>query len=159
MPHLVILYTPNLEPKTDMTALCRALADTMLEQRDEAGQQVFPTGGTRVLAYPAAHYAVADGKREYAFVYLNLRMAAGRSEQVKKRAGEALLATTKAHFDPIFPDNHIGITLQVDEGAQAFDGKHSNIHPLFQEKTPGRSQVFSHPLGGPGEARAGGTQN
>ena len=63
MPHLVILYTPNLEPKTDMTALCRVLADTMLEQRDEAGQPVFPIGGTRVLAYPAAHYAVADGRR------------------------------------------------------------------------------------------------
>ena len=61
MPHLVILYTPNLEGKTDMTALCRALADTMIEQLDEDGKQVFPTGGTRVQAYPAAHYAMADG--------------------------------------------------------------------------------------------------
>jgi hypothetical protein len=50
---------------------------------------VFPTGGTRVLAYPAAHYAVADGKADYAFVYLNMRMAAGRSEAVKKKAGDA----------------------------------------------------------------------
>ena len=45
----------------DMSALCRSLADTMLAQRDEAGKPVFPTGGTRVLAYPAPHYAVADG--------------------------------------------------------------------------------------------------
>ena len=131
MPHLVILYTPNLEPKTDMTALCRALANTMLEQRDEAGQPVFPIGGTRVLAYPAAHFAVADGRRDYAFVYLNLRMASGRSDKVKQAAGNALLERTKAHFNPIFPDNYIGITLQVDEGAQAYDGKHSNLHPLF----------------------------
>ena len=50
MPHLVILYTPNLEAETDMTALCRALADAVLTVRDEAGAQVFPTGGTRVLA-------------------------------------------------------------------------------------------------------------
>ena len=35
--------------------------------RDEKGKQVFPTGGTRVLAYPAAHYAVADGKGDYGF--------------------------------------------------------------------------------------------
>ena len=133
MPHLVILYTPNLEARTDMTVLCRVLADTMLEQHDETGQAVFPTGGTRVLAYPAAHYAVADGKRDYAFVYLNLRMAAGRSEGVKKRAGEALLARTKAHLAPVFASSYIGITLQVDEGAQAFDGKHSNIHLLFQK--------------------------
>ena len=38
MPHLVILYTPNLEPKTDLTALCRALADAMLAVRDEGDQ-------------------------------------------------------------------------------------------------------------------------
>jgi 5-carboxymethyl-2-hydroxymuconate isomerase len=28
MPHCVILYTPNLEPKTDVGVLCRALAAT-----------------------------------------------------------------------------------------------------------------------------------
>ena len=131
MPHLVILYTPNLEPRTDMTALCRTLANTMLEQRDEAGLAVFPIGGTRVLAYPAAHYAVADGKRDYAFVYLNLRMSAGRSDLVKKNTGDALLARAKAHLGPVFAHHYIGITLQVDEGAPVFDGKHSNIHPLF----------------------------
>ena len=78
MPHLVVLYTGNLEAEAHMTALCRTLADTMLTVRDEAGKQVFPTGGTRVLAYPAAHFAVADGKSDYGFVYLNLRMQAGR---------------------------------------------------------------------------------
>ena len=141
MPHLVILYTPNLETKTDMTVLCRALADTMLAQHDESGQPVFPTGGTRVLAYPAAHYAVADagtagraagGSGEYAFIYLNLRMGAGRSEAVKKSAGEALLASARTHLAQVFARHHIGMTVQVDEGAQAYDGKHSTLHPLFQ---------------------------
>ena len=93
MPHLVILYTGNLDQPadqggTDMKVLCRALADTMLAARDEQGKQVFPTGGTRALAYPAPHFAVADdgavgrtagGDGNYAFVYLNLRMAKGRS--------------------------------------------------------------------------------
>lgn len=134
MPHLVILYTPNIEAETDMQALCRSLADTMLAQRDEADKPVYPTGGTRVLAYPAAHYAVADGKADYAFVYLNLRMAAGRSEAVKKRAGDDLLAAVRAHFAPIFDKRHIGITLQIDESpGQVYDGKHSNLHPLFNK--------------------------
>lgn len=134
MPHLVILYTPNIEPETDMSALCRTLADTMLEQRDEDGKQVYPTGGTRVLAYPAAHYAVADGKADYAFVYLNLRMAAGRSATVKKHVGDALLDQVKRHFAPIFDKRHIGITLNIDESpGQVYDGKHSNLHPLFNK--------------------------
>ena len=134
MPHLVILYTPNIEPETDMSALCRTLADTMLEQRDDEGKQVYPTGGTRVLAYPAAHYAVADGRADYAFVYLNVRMASGRSAAVQKRIGDALLAVTKKHFEPIFTKRHIGITLQIDESpGQVYDGKHSNLHPLFNK--------------------------
>ena len=132
MPHLVILYTPNLESKIDMSILCRALADTMLAQLDEAGKQVFPTGGTRVLAYPAAHYAVADGKHDYGFVYLNLRMGSGRSDAIKKEAGRALIDCARAFFDPVIDTNFFGLTLQIDEGAQVFDGKLGNLHPLFQ---------------------------
>jgi 5-carboxymethyl-2-hydroxymuconate isomerase len=134
MPHLVILYTPDLEAETDMTALCRALADTMLTIHDEAGKQVFPTGGTRVLAYPAAHYAVADGKGDYAFIYLNLRMAPGRSDAVKKRVGEGLLECAKAQLAPLLERRLIGMTLQVDESpGQVYDGKHSTLHPLFSK--------------------------
>jgi 5-carboxymethyl-2-hydroxymuconate isomerase len=131
MPHLVLLYTKNLDAETDMATLCRALADTMLSIRDEADKQVFPTGGVRVLAYPAAHSTVADGGRDYAFAYLNLRMGRGRSAEVKKRTGERLLTTARDHFEPLFAARYIGITLQIDEGPEVFDAKHSTIHPLF----------------------------
>ncbi len=134
MPHLVVLYTGNLETESDMKGLCRSLADTLLTVRDERAQPVFPTGGVRVLAYPAAHYAVADGQRDYAFVYLNLRMGRGRSEAVKQRTGEALLAAAKAHLQPLFAKRYLGITLQIDEGQEVFDGKHSTIHPLFRKE-------------------------
>ncbi len=143
MPHLVILYTGTLDARTNITLLCRNLADTMLAVRDEAGQQVFPTGGTRVLAYPAPHFAVADGgaagraaggSGDYAFVYLNLRMGRGRSTAVQQHTGDALLATTQTHFAPLFAQQqHIGITLQIDVGAEVFDAKHSSLHPLFNK--------------------------
>ena len=133
MPHLVVLYSANLETETDVTALCRRLADAMLSVRDEHGQQVYPTGGVRVFAYPASHYAVADGERDYAFVYLNLRMGRGRTEAVKQRAGETVLAAAKAHFEPLFASRYLGLTLQIDEGQEVFDAKHSTIHPLFRK--------------------------
>jgi 5-carboxymethyl-2-hydroxymuconate isomerase len=146
MPHLVILYTGNLDAPgvTDMGALCRALADTMLTVKDEAGKQVFPTGGTRVLAYPAAHFAVADGGAagraaggtgDYAFVYLNLRMGRGRSPFVHAQAGQRLEAATQAHFAPLLATRHIGITLQIDEGPEVFDAKNSSLHPLFATRS------------------------
>jgi len=132
MPHLVILYTPNIEQQAHMGRLCRQLADCMLTIKDETGAQVFPTGGTRVLAYPAAHYAVADGQRDYAFVYLNLRIGRGRSDAVKKQAGDRLLEVAKKHFAPLLDQRLLSITLQIDESpGQVYDGKHGNIHPLF----------------------------
>ena len=142
MPHLVILYTGQLDHEVNMTTLCRQLADAMLSVKDEADQQVFPTGGTRVLAYPAAHHAVADGgaagraaggNGDYAFVYLNLRMGRGRSEATQQRVGESLLAVAKTFFAPVMAQRHIGITLQIDVGPEVFDAKHSNLHPLFNK--------------------------
>jgi 5-carboxymethyl-2-hydroxymuconate isomerase len=134
MPHLVILYTPQLDAEVQMGSVCRALADTMLAQRDDAGAQVFPTGGTRVLAYPAAHSAVADGSGDHAFIYLNLRMASGRPPAVKQRVGDALLACVKAQFEALLARRPVGITLQIDEApGQVYDGKAGNLHPLFNK--------------------------
>jgi len=122
--------------------LCRSLATTMLAARDESDAAVFPPGGTRVMAFPAAHYAVADdgsagraagGTGDYAFVYLQLRMANGRSVATNARVGDALLKTTQTHFADIFKKRHIGITLQLDEGVPVYDAKHSNLHPLFNK--------------------------
>jgi 5-carboxymethyl-2-hydroxymuconate isomerase len=131
MPHLALLYTPNLETELDMSGLCRSLADAMLTVRDESGAQVFPTGGTRVLAYPAAHFAVADGSGDFAFCWLHLRMGRGRSEATQQAAGQAVLEAARARFAPVLERRRVGLTLQVDVGAEVFDAKFGNLHPLF----------------------------
>ena len=102
--------------------------------RESGGDRSGVTGGTRVLAYPAAHFAVADGKADYGFIYLNVRMATGRSSATIKRAGDALLAGARAHFGTLFERKAVGMTLQIDESpGQAYDGKHSSLHPLFNK--------------------------
>lgn len=142
MPHLVILYTGNLEAEADLSTLCRSLADAMLAQRDETGKAVFPPGGVRVLAYPATHWAVADGGEagraaggsgDYGFVYLNLRMGRGRSAAVHQSVGQALTECARAHFQALLESRHLGITLQIDEGPEVFDAKTSSLHPLFNK--------------------------
>ncbi len=154
MPHLVILYTSNLDKPIDqggveMGKLCRALADTMIAQQDESNKPVFPKGGVRVLAYPATHFAVADGGQNggpagsaagftgsnagYAFVYLNLRMGRGRSAQVHANVGKSLEACVKDFFVEQLANRPIGLTLQIDEGPEVFDAKNSSLHPLFNK--------------------------
>lgn len=134
MPHLVMLYTPQLDKLCDMDRLCRGLADAMLSVRDEAGAQVFPTGGTRVLAYRSDHHAISDGSGDHAFMYFNLRMARGRSAAVHQAVGEALAAVVREQMAPVLAQHPVGLTLQVDEGPEVFDAKLGNLHPLFAKK-------------------------
>ena len=134
MPHLVLLYTGQLDAETDIGALCRTLADTMLALKDDDGTPVFPIGGTRVLAYPAPHFAVADGAHDCAFVVLNLRMGRGRSDATQQRAGAALADCARAHFDALLASRPVGITLQVDVGTEVFDARLGNLHSLFSKR-------------------------
>ena len=134
MPHVVIQYSANLEPLVDIHGLCKEFAIALVAMKAEDGKALFPIGGTRVLAYPAQHYAVADAKGDYAFCYINLRIAAGRSEAMKKTTGDSLLALAQARFATAFEKHPVGVTLQIDEAAgQVYDAKHSNLHPLFAQ--------------------------
>ena len=135
MPHLVILYTPQLDAEVDVPRLCRTLADTLLGVKDESGAPVFPTGGTRVLAYPAAHSAVADGSGDHAFMYFNVRMAKGRGAAVHQAVGNALAAAIREQLAPLLAARPVGLTLQVDEGHEVFDAKLGNLHALFAART------------------------
>ena len=127
MPHLDIQYTANLEADADMTGLCRTLTATLVGLRNDAGEPVFPLIGTRVMAWPAAHYAVADGAPDRAFIYLLLRIKPGRSDAIEKKAGDALLAAALAHLKPVFAQHAVGLTLEVDEGAHIYEGKQNNL--------------------------------
>lgn len=141
MPHIVVLYTANLEAEGRLPALCRGLADTLLAQRDEDGKPVFPIGGTRVFAMASTHHAVSDGgvagraageSGDYGFVYVNLRMGRGRSDAVRKTAGDALVAVARSHFAELFRTRRVGLTVQIDEApGQVYDGKAGNLHDLF----------------------------
>jgi 5-carboxymethyl-2-hydroxymuconate isomerase len=133
VPHLTILYTPNIEAQADMPALCRKLAAAMQTVHDEAGKPVFPVGGIRVLAYPATHYAVADSSGDFGFCYLNVRMGRGRSASTQQAAGQVLTDCARAHFAPLLAARSVGLTLQVDEGPEVFDAKFGNLHPLFNK--------------------------
>ena len=128
MPHLNIQYTANLDALTDMGKLCNTLAATLVALRGEDGvAPLFPVAGTRVMAWPAPHFAVADGQPGRAFIYMKLLITPGRSEALKKRAGDALLAAASAHLDPVFAQHAVGLTLHVDEAARAYEGKRNNL--------------------------------
>ena len=131
MPQLLILHTPQLDSAADIGGLCSRMAAAMRGCRDESGQAVFPTGGIRVLAYPAANAAVGDGTAGLGFIYLNLRIGRGRSALVQQQVGKALSASVREHLAPLLQRQRVGVTLQIDEGPEVFDAKLGNLHSYF----------------------------
>ncbi|MEO8386879.1 5-carboxymethyl-2-hydroxymuconate isomerase [Polaromonas sp.] len=128
MPHFTLHYTANLNAHTDMGHLCQKLAATLVALRtDDDVTPLFPVAGTRVMAWPAPHFAVADGQPDRAFIYLNLLITPGRSEAMRKRAGDAVLACASTHLDAVFARHAVGMTLQIDEGAPVYEGKRNNL--------------------------------
>ena len=70
---------------------------------------------------------MSDGQPDRAFIYMNLRIKQGRSDAIKKKAGDAVLAAALAYLDPVFAKHALGLTLEVDEGAHIYEGKRNNL--------------------------------
>ncbi|RFP11334.1 MULTISPECIES: 5-carboxymethyl-2-hydroxymuconate Delta-isomerase [unclassified Duganella] len=126
MPHLKIEYTANLDALADIGELCKTLSHTLVTLKDSGGTLVFPLLGTRVLAYPAAQYAVADGEQGRAFVYMNMRITPGRSEELVTAVGDAVLAAARAHLAPVLYKLPVRLTLHIDATPPAYEGKFSS---------------------------------
>lgn len=127
MPHLRIEYTANLDPALRVADLCEHLRAALLGTLDDEGTPVFPVTGTRVLAFAAQHFAVADGAPDRAFVWLQLRINPGRSAALKKRVGDTLMTAIEAWFAPVAAEHPLGLRLQIDEGMEIYDGKLNNL--------------------------------
>ncbi|MCR9127173.1 MAG: 5-carboxymethyl-2-hydroxymuconate Delta-isomerase [Rhodobacteraceae bacterium] len=90
MPHVMIDYSPNLEPLLDMAALCDAL-------RRAAGETgVFPMAGIRVRATACTHVSIADGAPGNGFVDISVRLRGGRSDAAKQAATQHIFAAAEA---------------------------------------------------------------
>lgn len=137
MPHLVIQHTPNID--TDVKALCRKLNKALLAVRDAEDKQVYPEGGTRVMAFAASDYSVGDGVGDYRFMFLHLRIVQGRTPEVVKQTGDKLMAAIREHVEPIFTKFPMGVTLNIEETPKqlpgpmvlAYEGFHNSLRAVF----------------------------
>ncbi|MCB4379092.1 5-carboxymethyl-2-hydroxymuconate Delta-isomerase [Synechococcus sp. MU1644] len=89
MPHIVIDYSANLDDQLDMHGLCVALKDAA------AATGVFPAAGIRVRAHAAHHSVIADGDKKHGFIDIVIRLAAGRAEDQKTLATDAVFDAAK----------------------------------------------------------------
>ena len=86
MPHFTIEYSANLDTRVDMGVVVEIVRKAAVETG------IFPLGGIRVRAIRCEHYAIADGRPDFGFLDMVLRLGEGRDLATRKKAGEHISA-------------------------------------------------------------------
>lgn len=128
MPHLTVEYTDNIEHPR-IGELLRALNGVLLARPD-----IYPVGGIRARAYCLGEYAVADSTEPNdAFVHVALKIASGRSEDVKRATGDELFQVLSDHFAQEFARRPLALSLEIGEFSEAGTWKKNNIHSRYRK--------------------------
>lgn len=127
MPHIIIDYSANLEDRLDMAALCNVLKDAA------AATGVFPPAGIRVRAHAASHVVIADGDARHGFVDIIVRIAAGRTDEAKGHATDAVFDAARAFTADLMGSAPFMLSLELQEINAALSRKASSIRDYLPE--------------------------
>lgn len=126
MPHFIAECTDNIREQANLPELFstvnNALADT----------GIFPLGGIRSRAIWLDTWQMADGKHDYAFVHMALKIGAGRSLEDRQKVGEMLFILIKEHFAQLMADRYLAISFTMEELDPVLNYKQNNVHALFK---------------------------
>jgi 5-carboxymethyl-2-hydroxymuconate isomerase len=128
LPHVVVEYSANLEGRLDFPALLKTLRDTAVDTG------IFPLGGTRVRAYRADHYLVADGHADNAFVHIVMRIGHGRDLDTRKRAAQAVFDAACGSLAALYDAGPLGISFEVQEIEPQLSFKKNNLHEYVKQR-------------------------
>jgi 5-carboxymethyl-2-hydroxymuconate isomerase len=127
MPHQIIEYSANLDAHLDMEALVETMHKAAVDI------DALPVGGIRTRAARRDLYRIADGHPDNTFINVTLRVAP-RSPDVKREAGERLFAALKDFVQPVFDEQPLSLSLEIQEIDAEFRWKHSNIRDYLAQR-------------------------
>ena len=126
MPHFTIEYSANLDSRLDMGLVCEVVRKAAVETG------IFPLGGIRVRAIRCEHYAVADGRQDYAFLDMVLRIGEGRDLKTRQQAGEHVFQALSRHLDPVFAACKFALSFDMQINDKDTSWKRNNIHDALK---------------------------
>ena len=129
MPHFTIEYSGNLDRHVDIGAVVELVRKAAVETG------IFPFGGIRVRAVRCEHYAIADGRQDYSFLDMVLRLGEGRDLATRKKAGEHIFKALSAHLDPVFANQKFALSFDMQINDKETSWKRNNIHEALKVET------------------------
>ena len=126
MPHFIAECTDNIREQAKLPELFSKVNNAL------AGTGIFPLGGIRSRAIWLDTWQMADGKHDYAFVHMTLKIGAGRSLEDRQKTGELLFALIKEHFAQLMNDRYLALSFTMEELDPVLNYRQNNIHALFK---------------------------
>ena len=129
MPHFTIEYSANLDGRLDMAEVVEVVRKAAVETG------IFPLGGIRVRAIRCEHYAIADGRHDYGFLDMVLRIGEGRDLATRQKAGEHIFRALSQHLDPVFASTRFALSFDMQINDKDTSWKRNNIHEALKAET------------------------
>ncbi|MBD2814945.1 5-carboxymethyl-2-hydroxymuconate Delta-isomerase [Xenorhabdus sp. Flor] len=126
MPHFYAECTENIRKEANLTELFSKVNQSL------ADSGIFPLGGIRSRAIWLDTWQMADGKQDYAFVHMTLKIGAGRSLEDRQKVGEMLFSLIKTHFADLMAQRYLGLSFTMEELDPILNYKSNNVHKLFK---------------------------
>jgi len=126
MPHFIAECTDNIRDQADLPGLFAKVNEAL------AATGIFPLGGIRSRAHWLDTWQMADGKHDYAFVHMTLKIGAGRSLESRQQVGEMLFTLIKDHFAGLMDARYLALSFESDELHPTLNFKQNNVHALFK---------------------------
>jgi 5-carboxymethyl-2-hydroxymuconate isomerase len=129
MPHFIAEYSANLEGDVDFEGLFERVHTYM----GDSG--VFPLGGIRSRAVRADIFRMADGKHDYAFIHLTLKVGHGRDLETRRRVAEGIFDIATAHFEALQAKRLLALSFEMIELHDVLNFKKNNIHAFLKAQS------------------------
>lgn len=128
MPHVTVEYTDNIENEANIGEFLKKINESLISEGD-----AFSPGAIRSRAIKLTEYVVADGTgKDDAFVHVTMKIAPGRTAEVKKAACVHLFEMMQEHFNKQFADRYVALSLELFEFGEGGTYKQNNIHDRYK---------------------------
>ncbi|WP_339671025.1 5-carboxymethyl-2-hydroxymuconate Delta-isomerase [Dasania marina] len=110
MPHFILEHSTNIDD--ELLAL-----DQLFEKLHNAAlaTKLYPLAGIRSRAHRCDNFRVANGNPNYAFLHLQVKIGAGRSDEEKQSSAQAFFKVLSEHLAPIQQQQGLGISFELNE--------------------------------------------
>ena len=125
MPHFIAEYTDNLEQQADLPVLFEKV------HRVLGGSGVFPLGGIRSRGVRLDTWRMADGKHDYAFVHMTLKVGHGRDLATREAVAQAVFAVITEHFAQLQAQRLLALSFEMIELHPQLNFKQNNVHAFL----------------------------